>query len=153
MCCSNIKRCLSIFLPDNPRKKGGSHTSFYFHKTNKGKHEILIPQIIVTRQTKVKRRFSYLILLSPDKQREKTLTAPSPHQHHTSPLASHCTALHHTTTPLHITTLQNWINLNQKKKPHIYTAPPPKLINLNQTTTPHYNKSKHCQHSSILISW
>ena len=49
----------------------GSPIKSYRHQTIQGKKEVLVPNFIVTRRTKEKRRFSYLILLSPDKGRKE----------------------------------------------------------------------------------
>ena len=117
----------------------GSPIKSYCHQTIQGKKEVLIPNFIVTRQTKEKRRFSYLILLSPDKQREKNRLHG--HQHHTAPTSSHCTTPHHCTSP-HCQISSIWTT----KEHHIFTQHHrqnssirtlPKLINLNPTTTPH----------------
>ena len=136
MCCSIIKRWFQgLFTLGSPIKS-------YCHQTIQGK-----------------RRFSFLILLSPyfivtRQTMGKKQTARTPTPHHT-----HLQSLHHA-TPLHITTLPNLINLDQKRTPHLYnlhsttakthqSEPCQKLINLNPTTTPHCYKSKHCRHSSI----
>jgi hypothetical protein len=91
----------------------------YCHPAIPGKKEVLIPNFIVTRQTKKKKQ---------------TARAPTPH-------GTHHQSLHHA-TPLHITTLPNLINLDRKRTPFLYTAPPPKLINQNPAKT-HQSEPNH----------
>ena len=129
------------------------HTSAYI-PSSRGKRHIVNRQwqTLLPAHSSENQNKAYLILLSPDKKgkkeflipnfivtwqkKEKKQTARAPTPHHT-----HLQALHHA-TPLHITTLPNLINLDHKRTPHLYTAPPPKLINQNSAKT-HQSEPNH----------
>ena len=109
----------------------GSPIKSYRHQTIQGKKEFLIPNFIVARQTKVKRRFSYLILLSPDKQRNKRESTGT----NTTPHPPPVTAPRHTTTHHHTA------------KSH--QSGPQKYITSLHSTTTKTHQSELCQNSSI----